>query len=152
MSLHDLPRPHREEQPSVEEAHPSNQSTAMQMIMSWIFSELRRTPVALVAICILSFFTYGLVSDHVSLVQFKDLKDQMSGVQFTLQHDHYDTRMHQTESELFNLNQHVLDEKAKGHDVDQLYSIRIDELTRQDNDLKRSMDILDRSGVPIPLR
>jgi cell division protein FtsB len=113
-------------------------------IISWILNELKNTPTALVSIAILGYVVYGLSQDHVGIKDFTQLQGQMSGVQYTLQHDHLDTRQHQVESEIFNLTQHVIDEKEKKHDVDQLYSIRIDELTRQDNDLKHQIDLLDR--------
>lgn len=114
-----------------------------------IIDELRKTPVTLTLICVLSWIVYGLMTDHVGIREFNELKKQMTGVQFTLQHDHIDTRLHQNESEIFNLTQHVADEKSKGHEVDSLYSIRINDLTNQGTELRRQIDALDRTGVPV---
>jgi hypothetical protein len=129
----------------------SEGASRMQVALNWFFKELLKTPVALLGICVLGYVVYGLSQDHVGIREFTELKDQMTGVQYTLQHDHLDTRQHQVESEIFNLSQHVAEEKSKGHEVDPLYLIRIDELTRQDNELKHQIDMLDRTGVPAAL-
>lgn len=116
----------------------------MQTVFHWIMNELKTVPITLGVLILLSYVVYGLTQDHVGIAQFTDMAKQISGVQFTLRHDHLDSLQHAVETELFNLSQHVLDEKAKNHDVDPLYVRRIEELTRQDDELKHDITLIEQ--------
>jgi hypothetical protein len=112
---------------------------ALSEIWMGLYKELKSAPMTLLIIGILSYVVWGLSSDHVSVAQFQSLQTELRGVVYTLKHDHVDTRLHQTETELFNVTQHINEERAKGRDVDNLYNLRLDELTQEDNELKREM-------------
>lgn len=111
----------------------------MNEIFSRIYSELKAVPITMMFLAGVYIAVGVLWNDHVSQRDFRELKAQLVGVQFTLQHDHLDTRLHTVETELFNLNQHVLDEVAKNHAVDTLYFQRIDELKNQHAELVRQL-------------
>jgi hypothetical protein len=104
--------------------------------------ELKTVPITLMFVVGIYVAVSILWTDHVSIPEFVNLKNQLIGVQFTLSHDHLDTRLHSVESELFTLNQHVLDEQKKSRDVDVLYYQRIDELKNQHEDLVREIRFL----------
>ncbi len=116
---------------------------ALSEIWMGLYKELKNAPMTLAIMVVLSYVVYGLSSDHVSVAQFISLQTELRGVVFTLKHDHIDTRLHQTETELFNVTQHITEERSKGRDVDNLYNIRLDELTQEDNELKREMAMLE---------
>lgn len=120
----------------------------MKLLLDWVVEELKTVPITLSMIVLLSYAVINLQKDHVTIEQFSALREQMSGVEYTLQHDHLDTRIHAIETELFNINQHMVDDKAKGHEIDNLYYERVDELTRADAELKRQLNLLDQTRVP----
>jgi cob(I)alamin adenosyltransferase len=83
------------------------------------------------------------VFDHVSKSDFQELRSEMVGVQFTLKRDHADSRLHSIEQELFNLTEHVSDDRSKGKVSDELYDRRIDDLQHQKEEVLRQMAVLD---------
>lgn len=131
----------------------------MQVLFGWLVRELRTVPVTLCFMVLLSYTVWGLQKDHVSVDQFSalsqhttdqfdSLKKQMVSIQYVLQHDHLDTRIHQVEDNLFSLTQHTNEAKEKGLQIDPFMYERINELTRQDENLKREISILEQAKVP----
>lgn len=116
----------------------------MNTIISKILEELKAVPVTLMFLAALYIAVSILWNDHVSKADFTELKGQLVGVQYTLQRDHMDSRLRNVETELFNLNQHIIEEKAKGKDIDSLYFQRIDDLKNQHDELMRQINRLDQ--------
>lgn len=104
-----------------------------------IYEELKAVPVTMILLALLYIAVVALYKDHVSSLDFNSLRDQIWGVQYTLRVDHLDSRMHQVESELFQLNNSVLEKQLKHLDVDQIYYRRIDELKNEDDAIKREL-------------
>jgi len=111
-----------------------------------IYGELKAVPVTMILMAILYIAVVSLYKDHVSVESFNSLREQISGVQYTLRFDHMDTRKHQIETELFNLNNIVSDKLAHHIDVDQLYYRRIDDLKNEKDEIDREIVTLEASA------
>jgi hypothetical protein len=96
-----------------------------------IYRELRAVPVTMILLATLYIMVAQLEHDHVSAKDFQALQQEIHGIQDTLLADHRDSRIHQAETELFNLTQHVSEERAHGHEVDPLYDSRINDLKNE---------------------
>lgn len=131
------------------ETHPGSVRKMMQLFANWVLEELKKTPIALVGVCVIGFYVYDLKQDHVSIAQFNVLQKQVVGVQFTLQRDHVDTRLHQVQQEKFALTQHILELTQKAQTVDSLYSERLEELGHQEKELSDMLARLDRAQTPL---
>jgi len=116
----------------------------MNGIFSKVYDELRQVPITLMFMFGIYIAVGILWSDHVSKKDFAELKEQLVGVQYTLRRDHADSRLHSIEQEMFNLTQHINDERAKGHSVDELYDRRIDDLKGQHEEVMREITRLDQ--------
>ena len=127
----------------------ANARRMMHLLVNWVLEELKKTPIALVGVCVIGFYVYDLKQDHVSIMQFNTLQKQVLGVQFTLQRDHVDTRLHQVQQERFALSQHILEEREKGHPIDALYSSRLEELGHQETEQIDLLQRLDHGQAPI---
>lgn len=123
----------------------------MAAVLDKLYEELKTVPITMMFMAGIYVCVAILWNDHVSKSDFVDLRSQMIGVQYTLRSDHADSRLHSIEQELFNLKQHVLDERTKGHSVDEIYDRRIDTLTNEREEILREITQLNtkaRSLLP----
>jgi hypothetical protein len=101
-----------------------------------------KAPVSLALIMALTVTVVWLATDHVSKDDFQRLNDKLSGVQYTLSHDHIDTRIHTVRTDIFNLTQHIKEETTKGY-VDRTSEERLNELNGEEEDLKNQLSVLE---------
>lgn len=110
-----------------------------------MYAELKTVPVTMILMTLLYIIVGSLYHDHVSIAEVTALKDEMSGVRYTLRHDHLDTRLHAVETEIFELSQRVSDDRINSKVVDPIYLQRLNELSQQEEDLKREINGLEKS-------
>lgn len=114
-------------------------------MLNKIYEELKAVPVTMILMALLYIAVVRLYKDHVSAEDFGSLREQISGVQYTLRLDHLDSRKHQVETELFGLNNHITEERGKGREVDNLYFRRVDELKNEGDVLNREIALVEQS-------
>lgn len=111
-----------------------------------IYAELKAVPVTMILLAMLYIIVGSLYHDHVSITEVAALKDEMKAVRYTLRHDHLDSRLHSVETEIFELGQRVSDDKAGNKPIDGIYLQRLNQLSQQEEDLKREINSLENSG------
>lgn len=119
-------------------------ATVLMAVLGRLYMELKTVPVTLCSIVFLGVIVLWMAHDHVSIEQFSGISIQVSSVQYTMNHDHLDSRHHAIDAEIFTLSQHVLDEKTQGHVIDRLYLQRLEDLQRQREEILRQLDLLER--------
>lgn len=80
----------------------------------------------------------GLAADRITL------HHEFSAVEYTLKHDHLDSRLRASESEQFSLSQKVIELQRQGKDVDPLNTERLNELNLMHAHLIQQMLDLER--------
>jgi hypothetical protein len=115
--------------------------------MDKIYAELKAVPVTMILMALLYIIVGSLYHDHVSIAEVSAIKDEMSGVRYTLRHDHLDTRLHAVATEMFDLSQRVNEDKVTNKPIDPIYLQRLNDLSQQEEDLKREISTLENSGV-----
>lgn len=121
-----------------------------------LVEEGREKPYTMMSLIIVIVVVVWLATDHVSTkvfnttvqeikAQIGGLREQLETVDYTLAHDHLDTRKHNVERDLFEVNRMIAAEERVGKAVDAIYYARRDELIIQQDDITQEMSALERN-------